>query len=451
MDGLEFYRQSATAIVHYLAQELNITPSVHYRIGAATSGPRVLTLSIVVNPRYAPKITSLAEQLSMAARLDKSASIRIARGNRGTLTVEIPKPKSLWYHVSMAALPRRRGLLMTVGLDNEHRPALVNFSDPLTPHALIAGTTGSGKTNVQRLLVYDLATQNGPEDVRLLLIDTRKRGMCWKPFERLPHLVHPVITDEAAAIRALAWTVAEVDRRAADGRSRPHIFIGIDETQDLLETEQFVKPVSDLAAVGREFGVHLLLATQNPTAKQLGGSADLKRNLSCRLVGKTDSATSAAVAAGIPNSGAERLTGAGDFLLVQPDGMTRLTAALLTDKDTARLPRGEASSTLDLAQYDDIDHVLASAASAASANIGCGRPAEPVEPEHLALALADSQISQRELNRQFAIGFQRARRVLDLAASVRVELERLGYIICNATNCNEIPRGCPWAAETERS
>jgi hypothetical protein len=356
LDGRTFYYRAAKAIAQYWLQELEIHPNVHYRIREAVNGPRIIALHVVVNPRYAAKIIGMSEQLSMAAGLDKQASIRIDRGRAGALSVEIPKPSELWYNVSITALPRRGGLRATVGLDTEHRPTLVDFSNPLTPHALIAGTTGSGKTNAQRLMVYDLASQNEPNEVQFLLIDTRKRGSGWRPFEHLSHLAHPVITDDGTALRALAWAVTEIDRRAASEQTRPRVFICLDETQALLEQEQFVKPISDLSAVGREFGIHLLAAIQNPTAKQLG-DATIKRNLTTRLVGKTDSAEAARVAAGIGGTGAERLMGAGDFLLVQPDGVRRLTTALLTERDTDRLAYAESPGYLDLAAYEDIDHV----------------------------------------------------------------------------------------------
>jgi S-DNA-T family DNA segregation ATPase FtsK/SpoIIIE len=188
----------------------------------------------------------------------------------------------------------------------------------LTPHALIAGTTGSGKTNVQRLIVYDLALQNAPADVQFLLIDTRKRGSGWAPFAGLPHLAHPIITDDVTAARALGWATAEIDRRAAERRNTPRVFIGIDEAQALLEQEALIRPIVDIAGTGREFGVHLIAATQNPTAKQLG-DITLKRNLSARLVGKVDGATAAHVATGQEGTEAHKLTGAGDMLLVTPD------------------------------------------------------------------------------------------------------------------------------------
>jgi hypothetical protein len=434
MDNRTFYHQAANAIRGYLEQELSIQADLHYRVQSAIDGPRVLSLGLVINPKFAPKIMTIAEQLSMAAGLDRGVSIRVARGQRGTLALEIPKPKALWYNVAVDALPRRRGLRATVGLDNDHRPALIDFSEALTPHALIAGATGSGKTNVQRLLVYDLASQNTPAEVRFLLIDTRKRGIGWRPFTRLPHLAHPVITDDDTALRALAWAVAEVDRRAAAGQTSPRLFVGIDETQALLEAEQFVRPISDLAAVGREFGIHLLAAMQNPTAKQLG-DASIKRNLTTRLVGKVDSADAARVATGQGKSGANLLTGAGDFLLVQPQGITRLTAALLTEQDTARLPRSETVQALDLDQYDDVDRV------ADVADDGRGRPPEPVEPEHVALALASDR-GIVWLARELGIGKTRATRVKEFTDILLARLSELGYSVVPKSRKYKVPDSC---------
>ena len=432
-----YFSGVAGAIADYLWQELKIHPRRgDYRVIAATSGPRVLTLGLVINPRHAPKVMGMAEQLSMAAGLDRKASIRTTRGNRGALALEIPKPPELWYNISVRSLPRRRGLKAPVGIDVDHRPALVDFSNPLTPHLLTAGTTGSGKTNAARLFVYDLASGNQPEDGRMILVDTRKRGIAWRSFSALPHLAHPIITDDGEALRALGWAVAEMDRRAEDGRSRPHIFVSIDEAQALLDRDEFIKPIGDLAAVGREFGVHLLLATQNPTAKMLG-TTSIKRNLTTRLVGKVDSAQAAAVAAGVKESGAELLTGPGDQLLVQPSGIKRITAALVTEGDMADLPRSESIPHLDLGEYDDIDHILDQA--------GSGRTA-PLETRNVAVALAYRR-GITWLAGELGIGSSRARRVKTFADSLARELEDLGYTII--PHSQVIPVGTVTDQETE--
>ncbi|NIV38789.1 MAG: hypothetical protein GWN58_58050 [Anaerolineae bacterium] len=323
----------------------------------------------------------------------------------------------MWYNIGVRVLPRCRSLKAPVGIDVEHRPARVDFGNPLTPHLLAAGTTGSGKTNTARLFVYDLATGNSPRDLNLILMDTRKRGTAWRAFASLPHLAHPVITSDEEALRALSWAVAELDRRSIDGRTTPRVFLAIDEAQALLEEDHFVKPIGDLAAVGREFGIHLLLATQNPTAKMLGDTS-IKRNMTTRLVGKVDSAQAAQVAAGVKGTGAELLTGPGDQLLVGAGGIVRrITTALVTEADMGGLPRSETVPYLDLDEYDDIDHVMEQA-----------RPKAPMLPHQVANALV-FQGGINKLAAALRVGNDRATRIKAFADEVREVLDNLGYTI----------------------
>jgi len=248
-------------------------------------------------------------------------------------------------------------------------------------------------------------------------MDTRKRGTAWRPFRNLPHLLHPVVTDDAEALRVLGWAVAELDRRTTDGINSPRIFIGIDEAQSLLDRDEFIRPVSDLAAVGREFGLHLLLATQRPTAKMMGDAA-IKQNLTVRVVGKMDSAQSAQVAAGVKSSGAELLLSAGDQLLIQPGVTKRITTALLSAGDIAAMPWVESTPGLDLAEYDDIDHVIDQA----------NNQAGPLVPSHVALALA-SKRGINWLSRKLGIGGKKATRVKNFSTELDTALEELGYSV----------------------
>ena len=418
MNAQIFYRRTANSIAAYLAQELNIKPGVHWVIRNATSGPRVLSLAVDINPKYASKIASMGEALSMAAMLDRGQSIRVGRGNRGALAIEIPKPEALWFNISIGSLPRRRGLLSPIGLDCDHVPALVDWSNPMTPHVLLAGATGSGKTNALRLLAYNLASQNEPGEVEFILIDTRKHGTAWRDFADVPHLGHPIVEDDDTALKILSWACAEIDRRAGNGKRKPHVFVGVDEAQDLLDREEFVKVIGDIASVGREFNIHLLAALQNPTARQLG-DASIKRNLTTRLVGRVDSATAAHVATGQKDSGAELLTGAGDFLFIEPKGVSRLTAALLTEKDIAGLPRSESTRTLDLGEYEDADHVLA------QADNGSKVRADDLDPAQVAIALVAERGITWLCNR-LSIGSAKARRVLEFADELRDALKAMG-------------------------
>ncbi len=431
MDERTFYNQSAAGIANYLWQEMRLRPGQNYQVRQLLDGPRCGAITLAINATYARRVMAMSDQLSMAAGLSRNSTIRIRRGDGSTLILEIPKPEPFWYNVPIMALPRHRGVRTTLGLDTDHRPALVDFSNPVTAHILIAGATGSGKTNAGRLLAYDLASQNEPGELNLLLIDTRKYGAAWREMSRLPHLAHPIIIDEVEAIRALGWAVAELDRRARQGYQKPLLFIGIDEAQALLESEQFTSPIVTLAGVGREFGIHLALLTQNPTAAMLGDNT-IKRNLTARLVGRVDSSEAARVATGQGGSGAELLTGSGDMLLVQPGEIRRLMAALVTERDMARLPRVESIRVLDFSEYEDVDHVVD------QANLPGGRNPDPLNPDHVAYALTHPDASQREINREFGIGFVKIRRVLEFASALNQAIESYGYAVQRATDRNEV-------------
>lgn len=419
-----FYQNAANGIIQYLKQELRLSPQQHYAIQVPFNGPRVLTLHLTINPRYANKIMGMATELSMAVGLDREYSVRIDRGRGGALAIEIPKPKIIWYDVSVTNFKPRRGMRAVIGIDNDKRVTTIDFEQPLTSHALIAGSTGSGKTNAQKLFVYDLAWQNEPDQVSFVLIDTRKRGVNWRPFAHLPHLAHPIITDETVALKVLTWGSAEIDRRSTSGQQRPRTFFFVDEAQALLERDEFIKPIADIAAVGREVGLHLILSTQDPNKKQLGDVA-IKRNLGIRLVGRVHDPTAAYVATGQQKTGAEKLIGSGDMFLVQPGDMRRVATAHITDKDTRHLPRAEMTHHLDLDEYEDPAHVVDQADNQRKVR------ADPLDPAQFAYALAYPETSQRSMNERFSIGFPKIKRVQKLACDVLRELEKLGFCVCN--------------------
>lgn len=436
MDSRQFYVQVSGAIAQYLYQELQLRPNFHYLIKNATSGPRILMLAVNINPKYSRRIMAMAEPLSMAAQLDADASIRISRGKRGMLALEIPKPQGLWFDIGVGSLPGRRGLLANLGLDMELRPIGVNFNNPLTPHLLVAGTTGCGKTYLLRLVAFLLAKQNTPDKAKFLLMDTKKRE-CWNSpkdnidLSRLPHLAHPVIEDEQTAMKAMMWLMTEMDKRAKTGQMAPAIFLFVDEVQILLRNNSFAKLLNEVASTGRGLNIHATVGLQRPTADNMGGTADLKSNMVCRLIGKVDSANSAYHATGRGGSGAEALLRSGDFLRISPEGDKRLTAALLTQRDIEQLPlNGDDPATLDFSGLEDADHVIEQAQAAQRV----GRPADDLEAAHVALALRIPDVSQRELNRRFSIGFPKARRVLEFAAELRAELKAIGCRIA----CNEM-------------
>ncbi len=146
-----------------------------------------------------------------------------------------------------------------------------------------------------------------------------------------------------------------------------------------------------------------------------------------------DSANSAYHATGVGGSGAEGLLRSGDFLRISPEGDKRLTVALLTQRDIDQLPLdGDNPSHLDFDGLEDADYVI----EQAEAVRRVGRPADDLEAAHVALALKFPNLSQRELNRQFSIGFPKAKRILEWVIELRGELQALGCQIV----CNEMPQ-----------
>jgi len=201
-------------------------------------------------------------------------------------------------------------------------------------HVLVAGTTGSGKTALARSLLLSLALFNRPEQVRLVLIDPKGRG--FGPLAALPHLLGRVATSAADGALALEWLVGEMERRDRDEISTPELVVGIDELADLLVTggKQVERSLIRLAQRGREAGVHLVACTQKPSAEVVSGL--LKANFPVRLVGSVASPEDAKVASGIAGTGAEKLMGRGDFLLVAKGEVVRFQAAYAAEEDIRR-------------------------------------------------------------------------------------------------------------------
>ncbi len=275
------------------------------------------------------KVMALKDEVAMMLGV---SDVRMYRKD-GAVYVEAPRSrpgvvKLLAVHKRLRKRPPGSIIL---GVDEEGAPLLVQLTSPDVAHILVAGSTGSGKTALLRSMILSMALRHSPRALQCLLIDPKSRG--FSPLARLPHLIRPIVTAPDQAIQALADAVKEMEQRDREKRNRPLLTIFIDELADLrmVGGQAVEKLLARLTQRGREAGVHVIVATQRPAATIMGGL--VKANLPVRLVGSVASPEDAKVATGIARSGAERLTGRGDFLLVARGEIVRFQAAYVAEKD----------------------------------------------------------------------------------------------------------------------
>lgn len=202
-----------------------------------------------------------------------------------------------------------------VGEANSYNRAdtiLLDLLNPNSPHVLLAGTTGSGKTNLLATLILSLAVLHDPQQLVLVLLDPK--GIDLLDFNGLPHLACPVVTEPVASVQTLAQVLVELEQRKRSGVFSPRIVVFIDELADVAGP-QVEANIKRLLQIGRGLGVHVIGATQKPLASVIGSL--VKANFPVRIVGKVASLDDAKVAAGIPGTGAERLPGKGAMVLLR--------------------------------------------------------------------------------------------------------------------------------------
>jgi S-DNA-T family DNA segregation ATPase FtsK/SpoIIIE len=187
---------------------------------------------------------------------------------------------------------------------------------------------------------------NGQRDLQLVLIDPKGRGLL--PFQGLPHLLAPVVMRVEETLPLLDRIVREMERRDGEGRSDPRLVVVLDEMADLVQVggRKMEVLLTRLTQRGREAGIHLVACAQKPTAAVIGGL--VKSNFPVRLVGSVACPEDAKVATGIARTGAERLLGQGDFLVVAKGEVTRMQAAYADEADLCLIVDRLASGAMPL-------------------------------------------------------------------------------------------------------
>ena len=308
------------------------------RVAARVSGgivtPRFVRFELITElGARVGKVSGLADEIAMA--LGK----RDARIYRDGAVIQVEIPRSHADPVRLLPLCGRLTAVPPVtavlGLEQNGTPLLLRLPAPDVAHVLIAGTTGSGKTALARTLLTSLAMHNRQGDVQLVLIDPKGRGFA--PLATLPLVLGGVVSSAEAAIERLRLVVQEMERRDAQGVNRPALVVAVDELADLIQTggSAVEAMLTRLSQRGRESGIHLICCTQKPSAALIGSA--MKANFPVRLVGSVAGKDEARYATGLSDSGAEKLEGKGDFLLVAKGELVRFQAAWISGEDISAI------------------------------------------------------------------------------------------------------------------
>lgn len=312
--------------------------NVRAKVVNVTQGPSVTRFEVQPEPGVkVNKITNLSDdiKLSLAAR-----DIRMEAPIPGkhTIGIEVPNRESRPVCISeVIASPefqeQTSPLTAALGLDISGQPIVTDLSK--MPHGLIAGATGSGKSVCINSILVSLLYKASPDELKMLLIDPKMVELA--PYNRIPHLVSPVITDVKAATAALKWAVEEMERRyelfAHTGvrdikrfnelakRNKeysdmlPYLVIVIDELADLMmmSPADVEEAICRIAQKARACGIHLIIATQRPSVDVITGL--IKANVPTRVAFSVSSSVDSRTI--IDGSGAERLLGKGDMLFLE--------------------------------------------------------------------------------------------------------------------------------------
>jgi len=316
---------------------------------------------------------------------------------------------------------------------NECGQTIIPGLSDKTPHFLVSGATGSGKSVALQSAILQLSQDPGNQ---IVLVDG-KMGESLKPLERLPNVLGPCAVEGPQVRAALGWAAAEMRRRYADGTRDGRVIVVLDEFQELTQDEIIVDLLRKLVAQGRAAQVHTLLATQHPTVAAFGDSS-IRRNLIGKVALRVGDPDASRVAVGGSSPRADYLLGAGDSYTIAPGNCHRVQLAYVDESDvTGASQPGHDWRFSRWPDYDphDVGQELPNVAwsytgdelgvAVVAAANGEGRPS-------MVRRLQESELGKP--------GAERAIRLLQLGRDTYGWMERNSYTVCLSAEARSDPQ-----------
>lgn len=444
---------------------------VDVKVVAAFPGPVITRYEI--EPAVGVKGNQVINLVKDLARALSVASIRVVETIPGktSMGLEIPNPKREIVRLqeilgSQVYADSASPLTIALGKDISGRPIVSDLAK--MPHALVAGTTGSGKSVAINAVILSLVYKATPEQTRLILIDPKMLEL--SVYEGIPHLLTPVVTDMREAANALRWCVNEMERRyklmSALGvrnlagynqkirdaakteepvvnpllppeqepeylQELPLIVVVIDELADLMMVagKKVEQLIARLAQKARASGIHLLLATQRPSVDVITGliKANIPTRVAFQVSSKIDSRTI------LDQMGAEALLGQGDMLYLPPGSgyPQRVHGAFVADHEVHKV----VEYLKEHGEPDYIEEILQSSDEESDANgaTDLKKPpngeSDPLYDEAVAIVVKTRRASISLVQRNLRIGYNRAARLIE-------DMERAGLVSAMQSNGN---------------
>ncbi len=354
-------KRRATALSRIVLMLLGREKLAGARITQAHRGARHLSLGLrLVDPTELDKALKLSEAVAMASNTDNVLAHRQA----GLILYQFQLAQGYWESYTRADLPSSEA----VGLAEQRRPVAFQL-DP--PHALVAGTTGSGKSETVKSIIVSLMTSFTPDELALVMIDPNRDYI---DLNNAAHLAIPIAHDADSIRTGLAYANRELLHRIdANNRDDKRLVVVIDEAESdiALGDKVNLEFAQNIAKKGRAFGVHLVVSTQEPKERTLEGFLGQLLN---RFVGTVRDGRESALFTGHAGLNAHKLTGKGDFLHVVGAEYHRFQVAQVTRRDFDSLERAEIKQP-----FEDVSHDLVILPDEPETNEG-GRPALTVDP-----------------------------------------------------------------------